>query len=378
VDWQELIISGLAWLALAVLGAVMLTAWWFYFHVPGVKIRWCPLKRRRRISWYGMDIVLCFFIFMGTHPLVHEFLKQIGVFDWLYGEIDTAAIRGRKSLWSICLAQPLAVALILLGLHCVRGTRLAELGLAATRIFPNVTLGYLFWLVVTPAALVLFWVALHLTPPAFKTHHWVEEITKQPLWPVEWVLLFLITVVLAPIVEELQFRGILFPWQLRRSWDAQASIAFFALAFAAFGGIHIEPKQDDPFESYNVFPVVFVLAMLPGLFLLPNLQKHPQLAVAVPAMVSATPSDGPPQMEKRIAEVPWSLARPSAQSALAIYTNGLLFAAMHSSVWPSPIPLFLLGLGLAWLKWRTTSLVGCITLHALFNAVAFLEVVFDN
>ena len=42
----------------------------------------------------------------------------------------------------------------------------------------------------------------------------------------------------------------------------------------------------------------------------------------------------------------------------AIYGTSLLFAAMHSGVWPSPIALFVLGLGLGWLAYRTRSLVG--------------------
>jgi membrane protease YdiL (CAAX protease family) len=48
----------------------------------------------------------------------------------------------------------------------------------------------------------------------------------------------------------------------------------------------------------------------------------------------------------------------------------LLFASFHAQVWPSPIPLFFLGLGLGWLSYRTQSLIGPIVAHALFNAVA--------
>jgi membrane protease YdiL (CAAX protease family) len=54
----------------------------------------------------------------------------------------------------------------------------------------------------------------------------------------------------------------------------------------------------------------------------------------------------------------------------AIYATALLFGAFHAAVWPSPIALFVLGLGLGWLAWRTQSLTGPIFVHALFNAVA--------
>jgi membrane protease YdiL (CAAX protease family) len=47
----------------------------------------------------------------------------------------------------------------------------------------------------------------------------------------------------------------------------------------------------------------------------------------------------------------------------------VLFAAMHSSVWPTPVALLVLGLALGTLAARTKSLVGPIVVHALFNAV---------
>jgi hypothetical protein len=50
--------------------------------------------------------------------------------------------------------------------------------------------------------------------------------------------------------------------------------------------------------------------------------------------------------------------------------NASLFAAVHSSVWPSPIPLFFLGLGLAWLALRTQSIIPSIVVHVLFNGIA--------
>jgi Type II CAAX prenyl endopeptidase Rce1-like len=60
------------------------------------------------------------------------------------------------------------------------------------------------------------------------------------------------------------------------------------------------------------------------------------------------------------------------QEFRAIYGTALLFAMFHVSVWPTPIPLFVLALGLGYLAHRTQSIVGPIVLHVLFNAVAFL------
>ncbi len=61
-----------------------------------------------------------------------------------------------------------------------------------------------------------------------------------------------------------------------------------------------------------------------------------------------------------------------ANARLSIYGSAMLWSMAHMAVWPSPIPLFLLGLGLGWLAYRTQSLIGCIVGHALFNTVACL------
>ena len=53
-----------------------------------------------------------------------------------------------------------------------------------------------------------------------------------------------------------------------------------------------------------------------------------------------------------------------------IFAASVLFGWMHVRVWPSPIALTVLGVGLGWLAWRTRSLAAPMTLHAAFNAIA--------
>ncbi len=60
----------------------------------------------------------------------------------------------------------------------------------------------------------------------------------------------------------------------------------------------------------------------------------------------------------------------SSQEIRGILSNAILFAAIHENVWPSPIPLFVLALGLCWLTIRTRSVIPAMVLHALFNGVA--------
>jgi membrane protease YdiL (CAAX protease family) len=54
---------------------------------------------------------------------------------------------------------------------------------------------------------------------------------------------------------------------------------------------------------------------------------------------------------------------------MAILVSATLFAALHASHGPDPIPLFILAIGLGYLYQRTHRIVPCITVHLLLNSV---------
>ncbi len=54
---------------------------------------------------------------------------------------------------------------------------------------------------------------------------------------------------------------------------------------------------------------------------------------------------------------------------LAILVSATLFAALHASHGPDPIPLFMLAIGLGYLYQRTHRILSCITVHFLLNGV---------
>ena len=62
---------------------------------------------------------------------------------------------------------------------------------------------------------------------------------------------------------------------------------------------------------------------------------------------------------------------------LPIYGSAMVFAISHST-WPTPIPLFFLGIGLGYLAYRTQNLMPGIIAHGLFNAVTCLTLVLQQ
>jgi membrane protease YdiL (CAAX protease family) len=70
-------------------------------------------------------------------------------------------------------------------------------------------------------------------------------------------------------------------------------------------------------------------------------------------------------LQRLFLDRPWS-------PHVAVFATALLFAAVHSFAWPTPVALFVLGLGLGYLALRTHSLVAPIVLHSLFNGVSYV------
>src|SRR5205823_14164254 len=91
---------------------------------------------------------------------------------------------------------------------------------------------------------------------------------------------------------------------------------------------------------HDLEPLFFVLIMVPGCFLGERLLRR------------------------------WL---PERYLVRAIYSTALLFAVFHE-VWPTPLPLFLLGLGLGYVAYRTQSLLAPVICHALFNGIACIGV----
>ncbi|MBV9122666.1 MAG: CPBP family intramembrane metalloprotease [Planctomycetes bacterium] len=333
----------LAWLLLAVLGGLPAAGLWF--SLPPERRLWPP-QRHRAVPWGAAELGIGLFLTLlwnfliyhslyiavaGANILVHRWHDQ--PFSWVLPE---SVDKNLKVLWTPSVTVFFQVATFLLVLHIVSGTRLYQVGLTTSHAVQNFISGFLVWLVLTPLVYgVNFLVALFYfwqwgAPP--EEHHPLTELAEgQPLKVYQWVLFVFVAVVAAPASEELIFRGILQPWLTRRPWGGYAALVL-AFAMAFLQGADVAGR----------WPVVFILAMVPGFLL--------------------------------VVYLPWRWL-PHPDAAGAIYGTALLWAALHSFAWPTPIPLFFLGLGLGFLAYRTQSLVGTITIHSLFNGLTCLALI---
>jgi membrane protease YdiL (CAAX protease family) len=165
--------------------------------------------------------------------------------------------------------------------------------------------------------------------------HPFTDLGKQSLYPLEWLLLVLAATVVAGVWEELLFRGLIQPWAMTRPHGGRVALCVALLMALVVRSEGIRAALDQRNGSallVELVPALVVLALVPVFIFL---EQH---------------------------------GRPAA----GLFASAVLFAWVHASVWPSPIPLLVLALGLGWLAVRTGSLAGPILVHALFNGVACL------
>ncbi len=313
----------------------------------------------RRVPWTAAEILVSAYLAWFFWPaLVQATLQGANFYRWYYGPelVSTAEsehsdpeekhkAQARLSLWPTALASPLQVLTFPLLFAAISGTRPEQLGLTVRRFDRNLFAGLLGALVLTPVVFGVYWLVQYLYSLAGEDRvekHALEIVAQQPLSVLEWVLLVFTATVAAPMREELSFRGVLQPWLATRRWDGHlAMLAALGLAVLyRWERIAAACREGSASVADAVAPMLFVLALTPFYLL-----------------------------------VWWRSRTPLGP---AIFSTALLFACIHTSVWPTPVPLFVLGLGLGVLAQRTQSLVGPIVLHGFFNGVSCVQLLLQR
>lgn len=320
-----------------------------------------PHVRPWPVRWRGVDVALLVMFGVLLPMVVAEALSQANFFEIIYGipfgtlpaENASAAAAGGaaasrvheelairqivKGLWGSLFALPIQIGAICFLRFALYPT---------WRPLPRISLRQL------PARFVLAGVAWSLLTPAVFTIHLTvgylsvqlgSPIDDHPLTklgpdgiPIDRVLFVLQACLFAPIVEEWLCRGILLPWTIRRSYRTWIVLGS-AISLAVLAGLAAE----NPINRHGAAAFLTGVLVLCGLAAL----KCPRGRAAVRG--------------RR-----WG----------GVAASAALFAALHSTVWPTPVPLFVLGIGLGWLALATRGILVPVIVHGLFNAVSVLMV----
>ncbi len=172
-----------------------------------------------------------------------------------------------------------------------------------------------------------------------KTQHPLEEALKLGHDPATLVVLVLAGVVFAPMAEELIFRGVILGYLTRLIIGRPKPTTTGEPELSTLGNDSgTNPSFADALDQDPTNPYA-----------------APHSKLGTPSLLEVTPI--------------W------VRTMLLTYANifvSVIFAGLHWLVWPTPIPIFFLSLGLGVLYQRTGSLIAPMALHMTFNGVSTL------
>jgi membrane protease YdiL (CAAX protease family) len=178
--------------------------------------------------------------------------------------------------------------------------------------------------------------------------HPLAKALADQMSPARALLMVLAGVVLAPLAEELMFRGVLLGWLNRlilRRGQARTPSGSVEEGFA----VEVMDVEGQPDFSPET----------------PRFEPGPSLAnpYAAPTTSIAEYLPDPAPVAPPDRALPLFLANVAVS---------LIFAGMHYKVWPTPMPIFFLSLGLGFLYQRTGGLIAPVALHMTLNGVSTL------
>ncbi len=244
--------------------------------------------------------------------------------------------------------------LVPLILAAMSGARLRDLGLVTTDLGKQAARGLVAYPLLAPLVFGAMGLASSSGAGRATRSSKRSARTGRQGWR---LILILAGVVLAPAAEELIFRGVLLGWLTGLAIGSKPAYGHTSMSYSevdeylpADAGPHLleTVEIESPEESSS----------------LPTLDTAEQTVFnpyAAPSASIATATIEPAPIDSR---------SPVFSLLVGNVAVSLVFAALHGAVWPTPIPIFFLSLGLGFLYQRTGSLFAPIALHMTFNGVS--------
>ncbi|MFT5300452.1 MAG: membrane protease YdiL (CAAX protease family) [Mariniblastus sp.] len=281
-----------------------------------------------------IDVIAMFFLWIGGQFIGMQ--VAIGLLGIGPGGLLAAEGPLLSKATLIVAASQLIVTFFAILLFLIRYRLLSVVGIQPKNLVVDLKLGLVSFVMVIPGILILQWMLVQL----FKYEHPTMEMLAENATPLTLVAAWFSAVIVAPICEEIFFRGILQAWLQRGKggdperlliggWDERESDG---------GSKRISRKLD-----------------------LPVLDPTDSSVLAEPAQ-SSNPYQAPGDVNSKI------VSRAPSGGPWPIVISSLLFALVHVGQGPAPVSLFFFGIALGYIYQRTRSIIPCIILHMMLNA----------
>ena len=216
---------------------------------------------------------------------------------------------------------------------------LRDLGLRFDRWWLQVGVGVIAFLAIQPA---IFMIQLAMTRIWNNNAHPLNKMVLDEFSPGVPQLAILMAVIVAPVFEEVMFRGIIQSWLVSLGSRRGRKTG---LVLADVGDIPTtEEKTPGPFWEVDSGQLTTDLETKPA---------ETTAKLHLVASIEPTPSRLP-------------------SGPAGIFATSLVFAALHVAQWPAPIALFVLSVVIGYVYQRTGSLIAAICIHAAFNGFSTL------
>ena len=239
---------------------------------------------------------------------------------------------------------------------------LRDLGLSFNRWWLQVGVGLVAFLAIQPALMAT---QAAMTRIWESRQHPLLKMVTDEFSPGVPQLAILLAVIVAPIAEELIFRGVIQSWLVSRA----ASVLNGKSPSISRGltlNSPISPSQPGP--PAPVPDSSEKLATPAGPYSPP-----PEAVDSTSEPQEFTPYVAPSvQVSAQLDKPSSSNPRPHSRAAavFGVGITSLVFAALHFDQWPAPIALFLLAAAIGYVYERTGSLIAAICMHAAFNGLS--------
>jgi membrane protease YdiL (CAAX protease family) len=338
----------------ALLTMLLLFIFWSMF-VAWVWLIWClltgqsflperPMVTRGEPSWGAGTVLLVFLSYVGISVLISMSYPFVAdKFPAKAAPLPLAGVPLSHMMLLNAVVEIVMLILVPLLVSLTCGARLRDFGLGFDCWWRQASVGVVATLIAAPPVNAIQILATKIW--TYQRHPVQEMISKE--FSVGVAGLAVVTaVILAPMFEELLFRGLLQSW------------------LTAIFDRHAIPSTTHAQEDV-VFDDAQTGQPLPAGYWQPECGQ-----VAEPEPEPRSPYDAPKNLDSPPTD-------PPSRTWLAIVLTSLLFASVHAGQWPAPIALFVLAVVIGTIYYRTGSLIAAISMHATFNGLSTLALFTD-
>jgi membrane protease YdiL (CAAX protease family) len=264
----------------------------------------------------------------------------------------------RLSIQAVCSVVLLVLAPLILRMTSRSPFR--DLGLSFNRWWLQAGVGIVAFLAIQPALMAT---QVAMTKIWENNPHPLLKMVTNEFSPGVPQLAILVAVIIAPIAEELIYRGVIQSWLVKCAAPAVSGVSSFisrrAIHRSLAGQCQRHPGETPLLPPETLAHSSGIHVSTPELIdsnaKLPEDEADLAAPIESPAQPDQPPATNTP-VERRGAAL------------VGIIITSLIFAALHFDQWPAPIALFLLSVVIGYVYERTGSLLAAICMHAAFNA----------